>query len=47
MIQRKYKSGAISTFSVEVVQFLKNPLVKHIQIEDKKYGPHLISKGVH
>jgi hemerythrin len=46
-IQGKYKSGAISTLSIEVMQFLKNWLVKHIQIEDKKYGPHLISKGVH
>lgn len=41
-IQGKYKSGVISTLSIEVMQFLKNWLVKHIQIEDKKYGPHLI-----
>jgi hypothetical protein len=26
---------------------LERQLVKHIQIEDKKYGPHLIEKGVH
>lgn len=45
-IQGKYKSGAISTLSIELMQFLKNWLVKHIQIEDKKYSPHLISKGV-
>jgi hypothetical protein len=26
---------------------LERQLVKHIQIEDKKYAPHLIEKRVH
>jgi hemerythrin len=45
-VQAKYKSGATSTLSLEVMNFLKSWLVKHIQGSDKKYGPHLISKGI-
>ena len=32
--------------SQELMQFLKDWLVKHIQGEDQKYGPFLNSKGV-
>ena len=46
-VQAKYNSGAISTLSIDVLHFLKNWLVEHIQGEDKKYAPWLISKGVH
>ncbi len=39
------KSGK-STVSIEVMNFLKNWLDKHIMETDKKYGPYLNSKGV-
>jgi len=35
-----------STISVEVMNFLKNWLEKHIMETDQKYGPYLNSKGV-
>ncbi|MDG4474618.1 bacteriohemerythrin [Thiovibrio frasassiensis] len=35
-----------STVSIEVMNFLKNWLDKHIMETDKKYGPYLNSKGV-
>ena len=46
-VQAKYRSGATSTLSLEVMTFLKNWLVKHIQGSDRKYGPHLNAKGIH
>ena len=45
-VQAKYKSGATGTLSLEVMNFLKNWLVTHIQGSDKKYGPHLNGKGI-
>lgn len=44
-VQSKYKSGVTSTLSLEVLNFLKNWLIKHIQGTDKKYVPFLSSKG--
>lgn len=35
-----------STISIEVMQFLRDWLDKHIMGTDKKYGPFLNSKGV-
>ncbi|MGV1100250.1 bacteriohemerythrin [Thiovibrio sp. JS02] len=35
-----------TTISIEVMNFLKNWLDKHIMGTDKKYGPFLNSKGV-
>lgn len=35
-----------STISIDVMNFLKNWLDKHIMETDKKYGPYLNSKGV-
>jgi len=46
-VQAKYRSGATGTLSLEVMNFLKNWLVNHIQGSDKKYGPHLNSQGIH
>ncbi|MBP2290441.1 bacteriohemerythrin [Azospirillum rugosum] len=45
-VQQKYHSGATATLSMEVMNFLKNWLVKHIQGTDKKYGPFLNGKGI-
>lgn len=45
-VQEKYKSGATATLSLEVMNFLKNWLVNHIQGSDKKYGPYLNGKGI-
>lgn len=44
-VQKKYKEGSV-ILTQEVMLFLKDWLQKHIQIEDKKYGPFLNSKGV-
>lgn len=46
-VQQQYKSGATNTLSLEVLNFLKNWLVTHIQGSDKRYGPHLNANGVH
>jgi len=45
-IQRKYHQGATAMLSMEVMTFLKNWLIKHIQGTDKKYGPFLATKGL-
>jgi hemerythrin-like metal-binding protein len=45
-IQKRMKSGVSFALSMEVLEFLKGWLVNHILGSDKKYGPHLISKGV-
>ncbi|GAM10814.1 methyl-accepting chemotaxis protein [Geobacter sp. OR-1] len=43
-IHGKFKSGA--ALSQEIMTFLKNWLVNHIQGMDKRYGPYLNKKGV-
>ncbi len=45
-VQRKYHAGATATLSMEVMNFLKNWLIKHIQGTDRKYGPFLRSHGL-
>jgi len=35
-----------TTISIDVMNFLKNWLDKHIMETDKKYGPYLNSKGI-
>jgi hemerythrin len=46
-VQAKYKAaGSAATLSMEVLNFLKNWLINHIQGSDKKYGPFLNAKGV-
>ena len=45
-VQAKYKAGATGTLTVEVLNFLKNWLIGHIQGSDKKYAPHLNAKGI-
>ncbi len=46
-VQAKFKSGAVTCLSLEVMDFLKDWLVRHIQGSDQKYGPHLNANGVH
>lgn len=43
--QKKFQDGS-AMLTMSVLSFLKDWLVKHIQGEDKKYGPFLNSKGV-
>jgi len=45
-LQKKFRNGAESALSLEVMIFLKNWLLNHIQGTDKKYGPYLNSKNV-
>ena len=45
-LQKRYKDGDKAALSVEVLKFLKNWLITHIQGADKEYGPHLAHQGV-
>ncbi len=45
-IQQKHSAGATATLSMELMNFLKNWLVRHIQGSDRKYAPFLAGKGV-
>jgi hemerythrin len=44
--QRKFHSNEVA-LTVEVMDFLKDWLTKHILGSDKKYGPFMNAKGVH
>jgi hemerythrin len=46
-VQRKYAAGAVATVSLEVMHFLRDWLINHIQGSDQKYRPHLNAKGIH
>ena len=46
-VQKKFEAGASATLSFEVLNFLKNWLLKHIQVTDKKFGKFLIEKGAY
>lgn len=45
-VEAKFKAGATSALSMEVMNFLKNWLLKHIMGTDKHYGPFLQARGV-
>jgi hemerythrin len=45
-VQQKYISGASAALSIDVLRFLKNWLINHIQGSDQKYRPHLNAKGI-
>jgi hemerythrin len=44
-LSEKVKSGKLST-SMELLNFLKNWLTKHILIEDKRYSPFFLERGI-
>lgn len=44
--QTKYKTEATSTLTVDMLTFLKNWLLDHIQGSDKAYADHLIANGI-
>jgi hemerythrin len=46
-VQQKYATGASATLSIDVLHFLKNWLINHIQGSDQKYRPHLNAKGIY
>jgi hemerythrin len=45
-VQRKYKEGGSAVLSMDVLNFLKGWLEKHIQGSDKKYAPLFNAKGI-
>ncbi len=45
-VQKKFHGDVSASLSMEVMNFLKNWLVKHIQGTDKKYTPFMNSKGL-
>lgn len=45
-IGQKFGTAPIAALSVEVLNFLKNWLINHIQFSDKKYGAYLTAKGI-
>ena len=46
-VQAKYKGGADTSLTLEVMDFLKTWLTNHIQGSDQKYSAHLNAQGVH
>jgi hemerythrin len=39
-------AGTVATLSLDVLHFLKDWLIKHIQGSDQKYRSHLNAKGI-
>jgi hemerythrin len=46
-VRHKYMEGATEALSMEVLSFLKDWLLHHIQGSDKKYSSHLNANGIH
>ncbi len=46
-VQKKHSDATTATLSLEVMQFLKNWLINHIQGSDQKYRQHLNDKGIY
>lgn len=45
-VQRRYAAGPSAALSLDVLQFLKNWLINHIQGSDQKYRTHLNASGI-
>lgn len=45
-IQRRFNEEATAALSLEVMGFLREWLITHIQGSDMKYAPHLKSQGI-
>lgn len=45
-IQKKYETVGPSVLTIQVMNFLKDWLTKHILGDDMRYGPHLTAKGI-
>ena len=45
-VQKNYAAGASAALSIDVLRFLKDWLLNHIQISDQKYRPHLNATGI-
>jgi len=45
-VQLKFETEPTATLSIEVMSFLKNWLIEHIQGSDKSYSAHLIANGI-
>ena len=46
-VQEKFKAGAATILTLELMNFLKSWLVTHIQGADMKYKQHLNANGIH
>lgn len=44
-VEQKLNDGKL-VLSLEVTTFLKDWLLKHIQVSDKKYSDHFVKKGI-
>ncbi|CAB1081584.1 hypothetical protein D1AOALGA4SA_9234 [Olavius algarvensis Delta 1 endosymbiont] len=44
-LKSKYAAGQMR-MDMSIVNFLKDWIINHILTEDRKYGPHLIDRGL-
>lgn len=44
--KKKFEESALTLISIDLLKFLKDWLLHHISVSDKKYGPHLNSNGI-
>ncbi len=46
-LQDRFKSAPVVMLDLELMSFLRNWLLTHIQGSDKKYGPRINASGIH